>query len=257
MRLTIAFIVLFIATFTNGQTSVEPYPDNSWDMETYQYLNIPSIDKDWEEADLRTFMKYMEKIYTADKWSIPRKNSPYSGKLFEKMLSQELLSPIADKSLSLEKRIEYLNKVLEYGNFIAALYQETNRPNERFGIEALASYQFLLYSAKAVRLFMDEMKATLPKNAVEQPEFKKMYHQSTEQIVSLVKFLINTFEKDVNRYDNDALSSFSVEAVQAIDECWRLLSDNQKIDLKKELETLKKHPIKQVKDEFKKLLKKL
>ena len=257
MKPTIAFLLLLFAFSSKAQTTVSPYPDNSWDLETYEYLGIPAIDKTWEEVDLRVFLKYMEKIYNADKWSLPRKDSPYSGQLFEKMLDIELLTPITDKSLSIENRIKYLNTLLEYSNFIAAIYKENNRTTERFGIEVLASYSFLVYSSHRVRLFLDEMRATLPKNTVVQPEFKKMYNQSTEQVVSLLKLLIISFEKEVNRYDNNVLSDFSLEAVQAMEKCWQLLSKVQQDDLLKELETLKKHPIKQVRKEFTGLIKRL
>ena len=102
MNVTKTALILLISCLffieLEAQT-VKPYPDNSWDLETYVYLGIPSIDKKWKKKELKQRIKYMQKIYLEDRWSLPRKNSANSGQLFEKMTSLEILTLINNRRL--------------------------------------------------------------------------------------------------------------------------------------------------------------
>ncbi|MGB0862500.1 MAG: hypothetical protein ACPGXZ_06250 [Saprospiraceae bacterium] len=255
MKKLTTFLLLLSTFFLHGQTMVTPYPDNSWDAKTYTYLGVPSLEKKWKKSELRQFLKYMEKIYIADKWSLPRKNSPYSGDVFKKMTSFELLKPINDATIQIDERIDYINTQFEYSNFLLAIYQEKDRKTERFGREVLAGYNFLLASTRCVRNFMDELTKTLPPNATAQPEFKKMYNQSTSQVVTLINLHIEIFQKDWGRYDSDVISNFAPTAFEGIDKSWSLLSSTQQKTLISKITILKKHELKPIRKAAKSFLK--
>lgn len=256
LRLLTILLLLTNSFLLTAQTTVTPYPDNSWDVGNYTYQGIPSVKKTWTKAELKQFVKYMQKIYAADKWSLPRKNSPYSGEVFKKMTSLELLKPINDATIALEKRIDYINAQLEYGNFLVSIYQESNQETERFAAEVLAGYSFLLASSRSVRGFMDELTKTLPPNATAQPEFKKMYNQSTSQVFSLVELHLNTLEEDWKRYGSDCINDFTSNAFEAISQSWSILSETQQKTLLTRMTILKKHELKPIRKAAKDFLKK-
>lgn len=241
MNYILTATLLLINIFAIHAQSVIPYPDNSFTIEEYIYQNIPSPDKTWGEQEMKTFIKYMDKIREQDKWSLPRKNSPYSGDLFKKMVDISNLAPINDKSIPLEDRLNSIDAYMDYSNFIIMLYKEDNRKTERFGREVLASFKYLTYTARSMRLFFDELKEELPVNTVQSRDFKTVYDNSTEQLAELMKMILLTFEKDAKRYDNTDLSDFAKDANHTISENWSLITKTQKNKLITIVDKLQKH----------------
>ena len=91
MKSLIALFTLFITTsYVINTDEVLPYPDNSLHVEQYQLLGMPSPDEVWNAAEYKRAVKVIKGFYNIDKWSIPRKNSDYSGDLFEKIKTSKL-----------------------------------------------------------------------------------------------------------------------------------------------------------------------
>lgn len=248
----VALLCLPIIGFSQ-HTIVEAYPDNSFTIEEYEYQNIPSPEKDWGKEELKAFIKFMEKIYTEDKWSLPRKDSPYSGKLFDKMVNKANLKPITDKSIPIEDRINDIDLHLEYSNFIISIYKEDNRTTERFGEETLAAFEYLVYSAQSVRLFFDELKISLPANATQSRDFINIHNSSTQQLADLMNVILLTFEKDTDRYDHEVLASFATNARTIISDNWSIITKEHQKKLMKTLTSLQAHKNDVVAAEMKKL----
>jgi hypothetical protein len=253
--LTTVFLVLHILPCHAQQ--VASYPDNSFTVEEYIYLNIPAPDKTWDEADLKKFIKYMEKIQVEDKWSLPRKDSPYSGDLFSKMVDIANLSPIIDKSISIESRLKSIETHTAYSNFLIALYKEDNRKIEGFGREVLAALRYLVYTARNVRLLLDELKSELPENSAQNRDFKNMHNNSTEQLAHLMSIILLTFEKDAKRYDYSDLSNFAEDAYQTILGNWSLITQTEKGKLMAVINRLQTHSNIEVARKMKTLYKEL
>lgn len=232
MRLNVlTFFVLFLGiNFSLPVWSQPaPYPDNSWDLDTYEYLNIPPIHTKWTTTDLKVFVKYMEMIYQTDKWSLPRKSSPWSGKLFQKMTNNALFAPIHDGNLSIDERIEYINTLLDYGNFITTIYEEANEPHERFGAEVLSCYAFLSQTAVEVRIFMDALQAALPDHIVQQASFQKMFNQSTNQMVAIIELALGKLETEQSRFAAQDVEIFTQAIYMLIEKNWTIIPiDKQK-----------------------------
>jgi len=241
MNYILTTALLFINILPFYAQKVSPYPDNSFTIEEYIYLNIPSPDQDWNEAEMKKFIKYMGKIQVEDKWSLPRINSPYSGDLFNKMIDLSNLEPINDKSIPLEERLNSIETHMEYSNFVIMLYKESERKKERFGQEVLASFTYLVYTARSVRLFFDELQNELPASTTESSDFKSIHSNTTAQLAELMNMILLTFEKDVKRYDYTDLSNFAVEANSTIAKNWSLLSSVQKTKLIGNIDKLQQH----------------
>ena len=252
--LTTILLLLNILPF---YAQVTPYPDNSFSIEEYIEQDIPSPNEDWSEPEMKRFIKYMTKIHVEDKWSLPRKNSPHSGDLFKKMIDVSNLEPINDKSTPIEDRLNIIDVHMEYSNFIIMLYKENNRKTERFGREVLASFKYLVYTARSVRLFFDELKTELPASTTQGHDFKNVHNNATEQLAGLMNMILLTFEKDTKRYDNTDLSNFATDANHTISENWSLISSTQKTKLMVNINKLQQHTNRTVAQEMKKLYAKL
>ena len=237
--------------------SVSPYPDNSFTIKEYIYLDIPSPKKTWGEAEMKTFIKYMEKVQAEDKWSLPRKDSPYSGELFKKMVDLSNLSSINDKSIPIEDRLNSIETHMAYSNFIIMLYKENNRKTERFGREVLASFTYLVYTARSVRLFFDELKDELPASTTQSNDFQNVHSNATEQLADLIYMVLLTFEKDTKRYDHADLSDFAKDSYYTISENWSLLSSTQQNTLMLSMNKLQQHTNRTVAQEMRQLYAKL
>ena len=249
-------LLLINILFIHAQ-SVLPYPDNSFTIEEYIYQHIPSPEKAWGEQEMKTFIKYMGKIKEQDKWSLPRKNSPHSGDLFKKMVDISNLAPINDKDVPLEDRLNSIETYMNYSNFVIMLYKEDNRKTERFGREVLASFEYLTYTARSMRLFFDELKEELPASTTQSRDFKTVYNNATEQLADLMKMILLTFEKDAKRYDNTDLSDFATNANHTISKNWSLITETQKTKLKAIISKLQNHSNRVVAKEMTQLYKKV
>lgn len=256
MRSTLLTVlsILFILPNIEAQ-DVTPYPDNSFDTATYVYLGIPAISKTWTTKELKQYVNYMQKIYNEDKWSLPRKDSPTSGLLFSKMIDDALLAPILDKNTIFSERIDYINSMMEYTNFISSIYHESDRKTERFGREVLTTYAFMMQFTRTVRQFMDELKNTLPKDITAQADFIQMYDGSTQQVFDLLKNALVSLKNDTKRYNNPDLSDFARQTAKATTQSWKLFNNEQQQQILKELKSLRKHEIKAVRKEAKQLIK--
>lgn len=256
MRLIICSLLVFpFLTFTLQAQDTNPYPDNSFDTATYVYLGIPSVSKTWTTKELKQFVNYMQKIYNEDKWSLPRKDSPSSGILFSKMIDVAHFNPILDKKIAFSERIDYINTMMEYSNFIASIYQEGNRKSERFGREVLTTYDFMMQFTHIVRLFMSELKTVLPKDVTAQADFIKMYNGATQQVFDLIKNAFLILKNDTKRYDNLDLSDFARKTAKTTTKSWTFFNEKQRNQLKAELKLLRKHDIKDIRKTIKQLAK--
>jgi hypothetical protein len=252
--LTISLLFIHILP---SYAQVLPYPDNSFTIEEYVEQNIPSPNEDWNEAEMKKFIKYMGKIQVEDKWSLPRKDSPYSGELFKKMVNISNLASINDKNISIEDRLNSIETHMAYSNFVIMLYKENHRKTERFGREVLASFKYLVYTARSVRLFFDELKNELPASTTQSSDFKNVHSNATNQLADLMNMILLTFEKDTKRYDYTDLSSFATDSHSTISENWSLISSSQKTKLMTVINKLQQHSNRVVALEMKQLYLKL
>lgn len=253
--LTATLLVINILSVCAQKTS--PYPDNSFTIEEYVYLNIPSPNETWGEPEMKKFIKFMEKVHVEDKWSLPRQDSPYSGELFKKMVDLSNLAPINDKTISIEDRLNSIETHMTYSNFIIMLYKENNRKTERFGREVLASFKYLVYTARSVRLFFDELENELPASTTQSRDFKMVHNNATAELADLMNMVLLTFEKDTKRYDYTDLSNFATDSNYTISENWSLLSSTQKTKLMLIINKLQQHSNRVVAQEMKQLYLKL
>lgn len=241
MKYFIFTFFLFFSFSLFAQTTVTPYPDNSFTTEQYMDLHIPSPQKKWGPEEMKAFIKYMEKIYMEDKWSLPRKDSPYSGVLFQKMVNLDNLYRINDKRIPIDERLALTDAQMEYSSFIIAIYKENNKATERFGSEVLATYAYLVYTSKSIRLFLDELKTVLPEENTQNSKFKTLYTNITEQLGDFMNMVLVTYEKESHRYDTQVLVDFAVTTRQLVTENWALLTPAQQTKLKATVKVLTQH----------------
>jgi hypothetical protein len=139
MKSLFAIVILILSNQTVINTNgVLPYPDNSLRVEQYQALGMPSPEKIWNASEYKRAIKVIKGYYDVDKWSIPRKNSDYSGALFERMTKVENFEIIADKTQNIQERLREHDELLRSVGQLMSMYVEQEEEIQRFGAEGLA-----------------------------------------------------------------------------------------------------------------------
>lgn len=122
----LVFIVASCATNISNVNKEEKIIDNSFLISKYFEMGVPSPERVWSGHDLRQASDIFAKILSENPYSLPRYQSKKSGKLFERLISDENLSPLKDVTISLEIRgpatAEYLDGFNGLLNIYAKAY---------------------------------------------------------------------------------------------------------------------------------------
>jgi hypothetical protein len=210
-----SFIGVFVGLFLVGQNlptyNIEPYPDNSLKVETYQELGMPMPEEDWAGSEYKRVSKVIKGYYNIDKWSIPRKNSDYSGALFEKIVDLNNFFIIIDKEVFIQERLEEHDALLRVVAQLLNMYYEPEAETQRFGAEVL---DLLILSAQtseySVQL-LQELKATMSERGMKNGELDLMTDKLTLGISSTIIELLKIIESDYYQYTTSDLEEFSTE----------------------------------------------
>ena len=89
------FIVLFSMQVEGQQ--IEPYPDNSPHTLDFVAMGLSDVTKTWSVEEYEIAFALLDQVYEADKFSLPRKGSKYSGELFDRLISLENFNLVTDK----------------------------------------------------------------------------------------------------------------------------------------------------------------
>ncbi|MFQ5494399.1 MAG: hypothetical protein ACE5EX_03365 [Phycisphaerae bacterium] len=128
--------------------------DFSWTVNTYYSKGMPPIDRPWKADDFRRAEEVLKRIVREHSvHRLPRYADKFSGRVFDRLISDEHLDPIRDESLSLERRLATATNLLGWLRRLLPIYvkpEKTARQlldNERVEIQA--------YRLKLSRYVMD------------------------------------------------------------------------------------------------------
>ncbi len=152
--------VLIISCPLFLQAQVYPFPDNSIPTAYYQEMSFPPLDKPWGLKEYEKAMNTLESIYSTDKYSLPRYNSPYSKTIFAKLTNPNHLRVLNDKSIPLEQRLEVLNQLPSQISRLLVLYMEGTE-EYRFGAEMLQCFAFYTHFTSNALDLVEELQAQL------------------------------------------------------------------------------------------------
>jgi len=189
---------------------VTPYPDNSPGEENFIQMGLTSPDQIWQSGDYKKAINLMDRIYNADKYSLPRQKSPYSGSIYRRMFNRDNFDFLTDENSNLGNQIISYEKIKGIGYRLLIYYIEDTEPEERFGAEVLDCllldswlnmHGIVMYEKLANGLTPEQLGHSNFKRGFE--EAKKNYSRSMEE-------LFYVLEVDYMRYDLQVLTDFAI-----------------------------------------------
>ncbi len=257
--IAIIFIGLFLLNQSEELTNdAIPYPDNSLYIEQYQELGIPSPNKVWNAAEYKRAVKVITGFYNVDKWSIPRKNSPYSGALFERMTQLENFKIISESSIPLQERLKEHDELLLSLGQLLNMYNEPQAVTQRFGIETLS---FLVLSAQTTEYsisIVQELQKMMSGKGLKNSDLDLMHHKLISGISLTIEEHLLLIQTDYLQYQSKDMEWFTNEIIRWAMTVKSYLTEEQIHSLNKKLTILiTEHPNSKIKNSFKKLQKNL
>ncbi|RMG87026.1 MAG: hypothetical protein D6714_03120 [Bacteroidetes bacterium] len=206
MKILLTVLSFFVIEQILSQTPTA-YPDNSPTLDDFRAMGVPPCDKIWTYEDYQKVIRLLDEIYEADKFSLPRANSPTSGDVFRRMTCFENFDYLADPSINIGKRLIDFEKLREIPPRLAIYYIEDTEPYERFGAELLECFILEAYVNQLGKNLYDEMKNQLGSRA-EMPRFKSGYDAMNLAFIKSIDRLFGILESDYDRYEASALNAF-------------------------------------------------
>lgn len=121
---TICFAAVLFSCSTSQKTTVEVLPDHSLTIDEYISLGIPDPDKIWSIRDYRKASSIIESLANKDIQNLPRIGSNKSGKIIERIVSEENILNAVNASTSVEEK---LRTHLDFGNEILKMERTYGR----------------------------------------------------------------------------------------------------------------------------------
>lgn len=211
MKTVCLLFLCWTATIPFSKNNIVPYPDNSLYPEQYQEYGMPKPEELWNGSEYRRAVKVVKGFYKVDKWSLPRKDSEYSGSLFARITNMENFEIITDKSASLQERLREHDEIINSLNQFLKLYYEPNEKEQRFGAEVLALFTT---SAKSTEYSIDvvkELQTMMSSRNQRNGELDLMHDKLIAGVTKTIEEHFNIINKDYERYNQEDIEQFSKE----------------------------------------------
>ncbi len=211
MKIVFLLYWSLLVVASNAQVIIEPYPDNSLYPEQYQSFGMPKSNELWNAAEYKRARKVIKGFYDIDKWSLPRKNSQYSGSLFERMVSIDNLEIINNQSEPIQKRLEEHDEIINSTNILLNLYYERSATEQRFGAEVLT---ILVFSAKSTNYSIDiikELQALMISRSQSNKNLDLVHDNMVLGIIKTIEERLKLIEVEYFNYNQIDIEYFSTE----------------------------------------------
>ncbi len=175
MHLLIATCALFLlgpqdkpATAPIYRNSLMIPEDGSWVAAAYQEKGYPPIDRPWVKADYVQAVKVLKDITYMVNYMLPRHNGADSGPVFARLVSDENMAFLSDKSIPGGERIKRLNGLITGIRKIQPVYQVWEKkknylgPGWIFDEELTEFVGFRLRTSVATLNLVSDMVASFP-----------------------------------------------------------------------------------------------
>ncbi|MFT4758421.1 MAG: hypothetical protein ACI9XO_002695 [Paraglaciecola sp.] len=200
-------LILLLPTFLYSQ-EVIPYPDNSPLSKDFEAMGISSMAYIWQKKEYQVAFDVLNQIYEADKFSLPRMESEYSGEMYKRLTALENFDFITDKSKNIGKRIIEFEYIKEIPFRTLIYYIEDYEQQERFGREVLECFFVDLFVYNAGMELYAELDNQLGEYA-NQGTFRKGIEVLQLEFNNKINLFFNVFEQDYYRYSERDLLTFA------------------------------------------------
>ncbi len=224
-----------------------PYPDNSSATEQFIKWGVPEINQTWTADDFREAFKRLDYVYRLDKFALPRKDSEYSGDLFEHLVDLRHFKPLSNPAIELQERFVLLENLSFIPQKIRSYYAEPQLKTERFGREVLETILLEIQLSQRTLGLVEELRENLRKAGQTNSELTKVYIQAKEELAGVCASLLNIIRTQYGRFEETDIVWFANESADFIQPLLVKLSDKDQDSLLDEVDFMaKKHPNEQV-----------
>ena len=203
-----AFMTFWLLPTVLYSQEVIPYPDNSPFAKDFEAMGVPAMDNIWGETEYQLAFDVLDQIYEADKFSLPRMDSEYSGTLYKRLTALENFDFISDKSKNIGKRIIEFEHVKEIPFRTLIYYIENEEGQERFGKEVLECFFLDIYVYHAGMELYTELENQLGERA-NTGTFRKGMEVLQLEFNNKINLIFNVFEEGHYRYSERDLLTFA------------------------------------------------
>lgn len=216
-----AIIIFFLTIYWRGllsQVQVPPYPDNSPKNSAWvkMGLTVPTIK--WAGPDYKKAIDLLDLVYEADKFSLPRKYSDYSGAIYDRMLSRKNFDYLYDEDQNFGNVIVEYEKIKGIAYRLLIYYIEDTEPTERFGVEVLDCLLLDAWLNTNGIILYDKIANQLTPTQLTSPNFRRGYEEVKREFERSMDAIFEVLEKDFMRYDTDLLKKYTVTFTELLKE---------------------------------------
>ena len=208
----IIFLIVFlgITRLLCGQVTVTPYPDNSPEEANFLAMGLTSPNEVWESEDYKKVIHLLDRIYNADKFSLPRQKSPYSGSIYHRLFSRENFEFLTDETANLGNQLIKYEKIKGIGYRLLVYYIEDTEPEERFGAEVLDCLLLDSWLNMHGAVLYEKLANGLTPEQLGHSNFRRSYEETKKNYTRSMEELFYVLEADYMRYDLQVLTDFAI-----------------------------------------------
>lgn len=171
-------------------------------------MGTPAVDRTWKAKEYQKAFEVLDQIYEADKFSLPRLDSEYSGEVFKRMVALENFVFLTDKMQNIGKRVLEFEHLKEIPFRTLIYYIEDYEEQERFGKEVLECIFVDVYVYHAGMELYAELEGQLGERA-NSGTFRKGMETLQLEFNQKIGLAFEVFEKDFYRYSERDLLTFA------------------------------------------------
>ena len=209
-KINLLILFLGIAGLLRSQVAVTPYPDNSPTEANFLAMGLTNPNQIWNSEDYKKVITLMDRIYNADKYSLPRQKSPYSGSIYDRMFSRENFDFLTDENANLGNQIISYEKIKGIGYRLLIYYIEDTEPEERFGAEVLDCLILDSWLNMYGTIMYEKLANGLTPEQLGHSNFRRGYEKAAKNYSRSMRELFYVLEVDYMRYDVKVLAVFAV-----------------------------------------------
>lgn len=243
----ISFLIIFLGLtrLLFSQVTVTPYPDNSPEEENFLAMGLTAPNQVWDHKDYQKLILLMDRIYEADKYSLPRQKSLYSGTIYRRIFNRDNFGYLIDENANLGNQFISYEKIKGIGYRILIYYIEDTEPEERFGAEVLDCLLLDSWLNLHGIVLYEKLADGLTPQQLGHSNFRRGFEETRKSYTRSMEELFYVLEVDYMRYDVQTLTEFAISFGTFIHE----LPTHEDSDVYKErlIEVVKKFPDKNIK----------
>ncbi len=172
-------------------------------------LSSPAVP--YAAADYKKVIGLLDRIYEADKFSLPRSGSSYSGEIYDRIFSRENFAFLTDTDANLGNQIIEYERVKGIGYRLLIYYIEDTEPEERFGREVLDCLLLDAWLNLHGVILYDKLAKQLTPEQLGQSNFRRGFEEAVREYRRSLEELYYVLEGDYLRYDVKLLENFAAE----------------------------------------------